>query len=176
MTAFHLQCAPEEIRPLAGRYEYGAGDDLPDQIAETVRPRGYFTKDEFVQLCEWKSPRTRSHAQSNSALYVEEVTRIALSTPVERLRVEILTLLDGVSWPTASVILHFTHSDPYPILDYRALWTLGVEKPPTYGFDLWWAYTQYCRELAREVGVSMRGLDRALWQYSKENQGVELED
>ena len=80
-----------------------------------------------------------------------------------------------VNYPSFSGAVS-AHRDPYPILDYRALWTLGVEKPPAYHFDLWSAYTQYCRELAREIGVSMRDLDRALWQYSKENQGVELEE
>jgi hypothetical protein len=39
-----------------------------------------------------------------------------------------------------------------------------------YEFSFWWEYTQFCRKLAAEAGVSMRTLDRALWQYSKENQ------
>lgn len=39
-------------------------------------------------------------------------TRVALSTPSERLRIEVLTLLDGVGWPTASVLLHLTPQAP----------------------------------------------------------------
>jgi hypothetical protein len=31
-------------------------------------------------------------------------------------------------------------------------------------------YAEFCRKTAAECGVSMRMLDRALWQYSKENQ------
>jgi len=31
-------------------------------------------------------------------------------------------------------------------------------------------YIQDCRHLAERAGVSMRELDRALWQHSKENQ------
>ena len=34
-----------------------------------------------------------------------------LNEKEERLRIEILTLLDGVGWPTASVILHFYHKE-----------------------------------------------------------------
>lgn len=60
--------------------------------------------------------------------------------------------------------------DLYPILDYRALWSLGIDPPPAYDFPFWRAYTLACRELAAGAGVSMRDLDRALWQYSKENQ------
>ena len=88
-----------------------------------------------------------------------------------RLRIGVLTLLDGVQMPTASVLLHLAHRDPYPIIDYRALWSLGVDAPPTpYSFAFWEAYTRACRSLARAANVSMRTLDRALWQYSKERQ------
>jgi hypothetical protein len=41
---------------------------------------------------------------------------------------------------------------------------------PYYDFDLWWCYVCTCREIAAQAGVDMRTLDRALWQYSKENQ------
>lgn len=75
-----------------------------------------------------------------------------------------------MNWPTASVLLHFGARDPYPILDFRALWSLGVKAPTSYDFELWWEYTCCCRKLARKSGVSMRILDRALWQFSKSNQ------
>ena len=82
-----------------------------------------------------------------------------------------LTLLDGVSWPTASVILHFCSARPYPILDYRALWSLSCEATAVdYDFGLWWDYVRTTRELADEMGLSMRTLDRALWAYSKDKQ------
>jgi len=34
----------------------------------------------------------------------------------------------------------------------------------------WSDYTLFCRKLAEDAGVTIRELDRALWQYSKENQ------
>jgi hypothetical protein len=68
------------------------------------------------------------------------------------------------------VILHFCDPLPFPILDYRALWSLGYPKPPSYTYEFWSDYTAFTRELARSTGHSMRDLDRALWQYSKENQ------
>jgi hypothetical protein len=86
------------------------------------------------------------------------------------LRIEVLTLLAGVSWPTASVILHFFHREQYPILDVRALWSLQCDPPGEYDIPFWESYTSSCRSLAQKAGVSMRTLDRALWQYSKENQ------
>jgi hypothetical protein len=107
---------------------------------------------------------------TNHEAYVSEITRFSFSTPCERAKVESLTLLDGVHWPTATVILHLFHRDPYPILDFRALWSVSIDNPKSYSFGLWWTYVEYCRELAMIEKVDMRTLDRALWQYSKENQ------
>ena len=140
-------------------------------IAPQVRARGYFMKPEFQTLCHWKTPRSKPLIESNPDDFIEAVTRTALSTHNERLRIEVLMLLKGVSWPTASVLLHFGYLDLYPILDFRALWSLGIDSEITeYDFEFWWKYTQFCRGLAKEVGVTMRVLDRALWLYSKEKQ------
>jgi hypothetical protein len=84
----------------------------------------------------------------------------------------VLTLLAGVDWATASVVLHFCHADPYPILDYRALWSVGQDdEPDRYDFTYWGAYTAFTRDIARRNSVSMRILDRALWKYSELHQG-----
>ncbi len=66
------------------------------------------------------------------------------------------------------MLLHFGHGDPYPILDFRALASLGVEQPSSYTFKFWWSFVLACRELAERHQVDMRTLDRALWQYSLE--------
>lgn len=94
----------------------------------------------------------------------------ALSSGWEELRICVLRFLEGVSWPMASVILLSWHCDPYPVLDYRELWSRGLDVPPAYIFKSWWKYTEFCRRLAKECSLSMRRLDRALWQFSSENQ------
>ncbi|MBI3734083.1 MAG: hypothetical protein HY259_11605 [Chloroflexi bacterium] len=156
-----------EIMSAAERLEE---EIIVDDVAPRARAAGYFTKEQFLKVCYWKTPRSRPHCEKNSAEYVREVTRIALSTPNEQLRIEALTLLQGVGWPTASVFLHFGYADLYPIMDYRALWSLNIEVPPYYDFAFWWSYTECCRVLAKDWQVTMRTLDRALWQYSYENQ------
>ncbi len=160
-----------QLKALANRYPVDYDGEIENVLAPRVRERGYFTKPEFERICYWKTPRSRSKVAVNSAEYIEAVTHTALTTENEQLRIEILTLLNGVSWPTASVVLHFCHQDPYPILDFRALWSLGVDAGKvTYNFELWSEYTSVCRRLAQRSALSMRQLDRALWQYSKDNQ------
>jgi hypothetical protein len=162
-----------DIPNWAARYPAEEDHHIETFITPQVRQRGYFTQPEFVDICRWKTPRSQKRVNLNPESYIQAVTQTALSTTDERLRIEVLTLLDGVSWPTASVILHFCHAEPYPILDFRALWSLGIETPPVYQFDFWWEYTCCCRDLAAKAGVSMRILDRALWQYSYEKQRTE---
>jgi hypothetical protein len=171
MNRFTLRFDAALIPKLAGRYVYPDEDKMLKVIGPKANKRGYFTKDEFKALCLWKTARSQSRVDSNPAAFIEEATRIALATPFEEIRIGVLNLLHGVSWPTASTVLHFAHQDPYPILDYRALWSLSIEKQPQfYTFEYWWDYTKFCRDLAEKYGLSMRVLDRALWQYSKENQ------
>lgn len=168
---FSLRFDKLMIHQWAGRYPIDADENVETLLAPRVRTRRYYSKDELVEICSWKTPRSKLLVKSNEANFIREVTRTALITPDERLRVEVLTLLKGVGWPTASALLHFGHQDSYPILDFRALWSLGVDAVRvTYDFDFWWAYTQFCRQLAAECGVSMRVLDQALWQYSSECQ------
>ena len=172
---FSLRFDKSTILEWAKLYPQDYDTEVETKIAPQVRSRGYFLKGEFQTLCRWKTPRSKPLIESNPDDFIIEVTQTSLSTKSERLRIEVLTLLNGVSWPTASVILHFAHHDPYPILDFRALWSLGVDvEKIDYDFEFWWAYTQFCRQLAREANVTMRVLDRALWKYSDENQNTNL--
>ncbi len=145
-------------------------------LVPVVKARGFLQVNELHAVLRWKAARIAGHAMNNTDKYAEEITSFALSANDERSRIEALTLLDGFAWPTASVILHFFHKDPYPILDYRALWSIGVEKPAQYTFEFWWEYVKTTREIANNTQLDMRTIDRALWQFSKEFQSAERED
>ena len=171
---FALRFKADRIPALAKRYLEELRDEvareerrIESRIAPAVRQRGFYTYDEFVALCRWKSRRAKSRYEAVDEELVIEATMAALGARDELLRIGTLTLLDGVSWPTASVLLHFGHRDPYPILDVRALASLGVSPPSGYSFAFWWRYVETCRRLARRhTGGDMRMLDRALWQWS----------
>lgn len=167
---FKLRFNTAELPNWEERFRYIEGEEPILCLSPKVKKQGFYSKEDLQAFCEWKTPRSRSRVAQNPVDYVQAITQVALSTPNERLRIEILRLLSGVDWPSASVLLHFGHLETYPILDFRALWSLGIETRVVYNFDLWWEYTKYCRKLADEAGLSMRELDRALWQYSRENQ------
>lgn len=170
LAKFRLRISENELARWAGRYSYPGESEIESGVAPAARTRGHLTYDEFLRLCKWKTPRSQSRCAANDPDLVQEVTRLALSTGHEELKIGALLLLKGVSWPTASVILHFCDHDKYPILDYRALWSLSITPPSQYTFPFWWAYTNFMRQLQERTGLTMRVLDRALWQYSKERQ------
>lgn len=160
-----------EIGGWSQRYDYRQEDAELVAMVPNIRTVGSLTLDQLRNVARWKARRSAGQVERNDEEYVTTITGFALQTRCERARIETLTLLNGVGWPTASVILHFFHCDPYPILDFRALWSVGEEVPSQYTFDFWWRYVLFCRGLADGTGLDMRTLDRALWAYSSKKQG-----
>ena len=164
---FRLQFAPDEIEALAARF--GSPDESRFlAVGTAARARGHYTREAFIEVCSWKTPRSRPRVAANSEAAIAEATGRALAATDEATRFAALLGLSGVGAPTASTLLYCVFPDDYPILDVRALESLGVKARSTYPMAFWLAYLETCRALARTTGVSIRTLDKALWQYSKE--------
>lgn len=162
----------EQVLDLANNYSYAPSAFITDKILLELKHRGYLVQEEFQEICKWKTKRSKSRVAQNESVLIEEASKIVFSTREERLRIGTFTLLKGVSYPTSSVFLHFLHEDKYPLLDVRALASLGIAKPATYTFEFWWAYVLTCRQLAEDLDVDLRTLDKALWQHSKAGQAI----
>jgi hypothetical protein len=172
-VTFELQFPAADIPALASRF--GDSDDAEQRYRRAgaaARARGRYTRSEFLLLCAWKSPRSRPLVAANSPTRIARATGRALTGNDEAERMEALLGLNGVGVPTASVLLHFAEPDRYPILDVRALESLGVNGRSVYPVSFWLRYLDACRELAASNGVSLRTLDKALWQHSKERAGA----
>lgn len=145
-------------------------EKIMNEFVPEVRRSGFLTKDQLHEISIWKAPRSSVNTLKNEEEFVREITKFSFKTPNMQAAIESLTVLNGVSWPTASVILHFFHAEPFPILDFRALWSVQENVPKQYSYFFWNNFTLYCRTLINDSKLSMRDLDRALWRYSKENQ------
>jgi hypothetical protein len=180
MSELSLKFPKADLPQWARCYSY-ADDEGVLKAGERARTAGHFTKKDFLEVCEWKTRgRPRRYYTRNSEDDISRVTALALSSTDEPTRLWTLVApnLKGVQMPTASVLLHLAVCDPtsaamantaYPIIDFRALWSLNCEKRRD-TFQFWWRYVETCRALATEAGLSMRDLDRALWEYSNQNQ------
>lgn len=171
MPQFRLRPPASEIRSWSRRYRYADTSSLQALGREAVA-RGWYTRHGLLEVARWKTRgRSVSRCEKNTDALVRRATAAALSSTQERERIEFLVELAGVGYPTASVLLHFAFPDRYPILDVRALWSLGQSgEPRAYSFGYWWSYVEACRSIAAAAHVSIRTLDRALWAYSKANQ------
>ena len=167
MARFELQFPVGEIEVLAARFGY-EDDRRLLAFGAAARARGYYTRREFIEVCAWKTPRSRPRIAANSPRAVLTRTARAMAARDEPGRITPLLELQGVGVPTASTLLYFAFPDDYPILDVRALESLGVKPRSVYPVSFWLDYLGACRELARRYGVSIRTLDKALWQHSKE--------
>ena len=170
MTINHsLRIPAKKLKDYQERYDSSAEVNLDKYHQIDTKP-DYLTVDQLQEICHWKSKRRADLARLNPEPRVREITTFSFSAKCEESKLGALTLLSGVQFPTASVILHFCVDQTYPILDFRAIWSLGIKQPTQYTFAFWKEYVNICRSVAAEHKLSVRELDMALWQYSSEHQ------
>lgn len=168
MTDFALQFDSSEIAALAARYGYEQDDEAFNAGSNILG--GNYSRDNLKIIVRWKSPRKIAYIDDNTDIEIARALRFASdSRTSERSAVDVLDRLHGVGVPMASAILTTMFPEKYTIIDFRALESLGIVKAPTDSADYYLDYLAKCRELACRHNVSLRTLDRALWQWSKEN-------
>jgi hypothetical protein len=168
MTDFVLQFDSSEIAALAARYGYEQDDEALKAGSNIAG--GNYSRDNLKIIVHWKSPRKIAYIDDNTDIEIARALRFASDPRTsERSAVDVLDRLHGVGVPIASAILTTMFPEKYTIIDFRALESLGVVKAPSDSVDYYLNYLAKCRELARGHNVSLRTLDRALWQWSKEN-------
>jgi hypothetical protein len=144
---------------------------IENVLKRKIRGQQFLTREDYLAIGMWKSPRPKKHYENNTDDFIREVSSISFNTLDEKLRIEILTLLNGCKYPLASAILHFKYPNKYPIIDYRVLWSFkGINRPISYNFDRWSEYVEDIRRIASRYKVDIRTIDKALWKYSEENQ------
>ncbi len=132
----------------------------------------HLDKGHFVRLAEWKTPRSRPACERNDPALVRDATSLASRAANERLKVHILTALEGVNVTVAATILHFMHPRLFPIFDFHArktlkkaaLWKRSANDA---GVEAWQEYVRLMRRLGRRFRVSLRDLDKALYAYDR---------
>jgi hypothetical protein len=159
-------------------FEY---DDTRPLIAALshVREQGFFTFDQFWRMCCWKEPRQRKRRywQANSEEDVQAISRATFVTADEDERMALLDSLKGVGVPVASAILTLTDPARYGVIDIRVWQVLHLYDEVAHtpegvglGRGHWGEYLPILRRYAADLGVTVRGVERALFAYHRENQ------
>jgi thermostable 8-oxoguanine DNA glycosylase len=146
-----------------------------------VKERGYCTKDEFLEICMWKSARPKRHYLKNEEEKIIETTKKVFSTKLEKRKIELLTKLNGILIPTASAILAVTDPKNYGIIDIRVwqiLYLYGLVKDNPQGksfdFDNWYAYLMRLRYFAKKFNVNARDIERTIFYHHRKIQEGKL--
>ncbi|MDD3102305.1 MAG: hypothetical protein PHE59_04140 [Patescibacteria group bacterium] len=169
-----VKITKESIKEYAEKYDQrhkGTSDEIIEkEIKKWLAKNRYLNREQFIKIGLWKSKRPKKKYENNDDLTVRKITRFSFATNDEQARIKFLLLLNGVAFPVASAILHFAFPDKYPILDFRAIWSLGWKQPKSYTFDFWQKYCNEMEKISKKTGESIRTIDKAFWEYSKENQ------
>jgi hypothetical protein len=166
---FRLLPKPADFPRLIEAYR-PAQDDAALAAGRRIRAREY-TRKNLTEVFEWKTGgRGRSRLLNNTEEEIADALSLAANAKTERAAVAVLTGLNGVQVPVASAILTAIDPERYTVIDFRALEALD-SKSPDRSVNFYLDYLDTCRQLAAKHGVTLRDLDRALWQWSDEASG-----
>lgn len=170
----------ELIKQNLNTEEYAETLKLMNEL-KGVKKRGYFTKDEFLKIGMWKSPRPKQQYLKNSEEKIISISKKILATKFEKRRIELLTTLKGVSIPTASAILTLIDPQNYGVIDIRVWQVLylygSVKVKPTgtnFDFNNWYNYLMKLRYYAKKFKVSARDIERTIFIHHKKIQDGNL--
>jgi len=163
-------------------------DEYPDTaplIASLshVRETRYFTHSEFLTMCKWKEPRERRRQNwaSNTEDEVRTLSAQAFGAPDEARRILHLCRLRGVGIPVASAFLALTDPEGYGVIDIRVWQLLALYQEVDYDPDgrtlqvlHWLDYLDKIRLWAGEQKVSVRTIERTLFQHHRDIQTERL--
>lgn len=174
---FKLQFDPRWISSLASQYLI-AGNAAAKDAAMLAAGKNIacrrLSRSNLETIYKWKSPRFVGLMDGNKDADISRcLLRAVEAIEAADDRSAIVALirasadnagLRGVQVPVASAILTAIKPDRFTVIDYKALAALDCpQESPGVGFYL--GYLCACRRIAAENNVSLRTLDRALWQW-----------
>ncbi|MGH7014763.1 MAG: hypothetical protein ACREEL_11530 [Stellaceae bacterium] len=166
---FNLRLTSDEIIQLRNEYVSDKKEMAREEAAFAAGRKiaaGDFSRVNLMPIIRWKSSRPTGLVGSNLDEDISDALRLAVDAKTPRSAVSVLCGLWGIDVSVASAILATIDPDRYTVIDVRALETLGVRKqsPTT---DDYLDYLAFCHASRAAHGVTLRNLDRALWQKSK---------
>lgn len=139
---------------------------LFDEIGPRIRADGHAMKADLDQVTRWRAQRASGFVARNDPDEVVEITRLAFDAGrTDRVRLKLLTLLDGISERTAALLLAIWDPDRYVAWDdsgARLLVSAGRLSESTLPAS-WPAYLTAVHDLAAETAQSPRSVEKALF-------------
>ena len=182
VEAYKQQTSQMEPRTLDVDSLWDEESRMLAEFPETFQEAGCIPERHYLKvLTNWKGPGLWDDlAQENTREELRNITSEAyglasdettLEPDIVREQLKILSELDGISAPMGSVLLTFWHPEFYTVMDQRAVASLiaatfwnGKREANIYEYP---QYLTRCHVISEETGLSLRDIDRALWQMGE---------
>lgn len=143
---------------------------LVAQIGNELKQRGSLSKETFIRVLDWKSPRVKGIARLNEFPVYEKGMADAVRAQKDQ-KLGVLCQLHGIGAPVGSTLLHLMYPNEFPIIDIRTVETLhyaGLLKSQSTDLTRYPAFAAEILKIASEnPAFSLREIDRALFAYHK---------
>ncbi len=160
---------------------------LFEKISKSLQKRKHLKREEFINICKWKTPRPKNHYQKNNEKKIEEITgKVFAKHPDTESQMTELLKFKGVSVPVASALLTVIYPKTYCIVDFRVwnslLWIEDrkslfknysifsdfINNFRSYGnVASYISYMEGIKKMAEKHGMTPREIEMALWQHDK---------
>lgn len=157
------------------RYDEIANDEeeyrnLVNIASREIGQIGTLSKETFIRILNWKSPRVKGIVRLTQFINYEEGISRAHQAE-ENQKLPILIELRGIAGPVGSTILHFMYPDSFPIIDVRTtqvLYDFGYISKCSSDQKYYLTFKVAIHKIAHDCpGFSLREIDRALFAYHK---------
>lgn len=161
---------------LVCRYSYKPTLDnsptFPNE-SKRLKAKGFLSLADLHKLAHWKSQRSAGRVKLNRDSDVRKFTRVALDLASRRnlppsIPISVLTILEGIRVPTASVVLTVWDPRTFGIIDvnaWSALFNYSSARSTPFEAREYDYYTSILHELRRMTGLTAREIDIALWTW-----------
>jgi hypothetical protein len=147
--------------------EYG---NLVSLVKEDIGKKRTISKETFIRILNWKSPRVKGIANlAKFSIYEKGIADAHRAEENQKLIV--LLQLYGIGAPVGSTILHFMYPNIFPIIDIRTAETLHCAGRIESRLTSLVHYPAFKSEILKinrdNPCFSLRKIDRALFAYHK---------
>lgn len=150
---------------------------IEEELRMKFRENRCASKEDLEAVIKWKfQGRLTGRQQMNLARLkrgedwvIKKITALAFEVPQDGLKLNLLMSIDGVGVSVASVILTFYNPHNYGVLDFHVWHGLFNSDKKIFTKQDCLRYFKELRKLARQVGLSCRDVEKAIFKEDLDN-------
>ena len=152
---------------------YSLEDYLFGEVSRNFYKDHSLSAEDFFAIIIWKSNRSKTkivRRLKQEGLTVSEIVRNIRTESREGQLQYLIGKKIGIGIPIASAILAVCYPKDFTVVDYRVIASLKalkeeVEGNPKLKPKAYFDYIDKCKKIAKDMGVSLRQVDKVLWGY-----------